>query len=328
MAFSADKAVEQLVSVYRQAYVEILERIARKTSIGKPVAYEKALLVDINRILARLDETAAAWAGQVIPKTYELATREAVGFWTNNGLTPPPLSAGFAKIHQQSVEVLVQNVYENLHDAHVTLGRRIRDDWRRVQLEAALEKQATGATVDEAKERLQARVADRGLGAFTDKAGKTWRLDAYAEMAVRSVTAEAANMGMINQLRGMGRDLVQMSSHNAPCPICAPLEGRVYSITGETKGYPKLERAHGSYANIHPNCKHTLLPYVAELDESPEQTRAFSNRPFDIDPRGAKEKTIYEREQAKNRRRREERKEKEADIVAPKLDYMKLEGVA
>lgn len=328
MAFNAGKAEQQLIALYRQAYVEILERIAAKSRAGLPTAYEKALLADINKILARLDQQAAIWARQVVPKIYYQAAREAVGFWTRHGLKPPPLAAGFAKIHQSAVEVLVANVYENLHDAHVTLGRRIRDDWRRSQLEAALEKVSTGATLQEAKAKLEARIIDRGLGAFVDRAGRVWRLDSYAQMAIRSITAEAANMGLINQLRGMGRDLVQMSSHNAPCPICAPLEGRVYSITGKTKGYPKLETAYsGGYANIHPNCRHTLLPYVVELDQNPEQTRAQSNRSFDVDPRSEREKAIYEREQAKNAKRRKERKEREAEIME-RPRYMRLEGVA
>jgi len=71
-----------------------------------------------------------------------------------------------------------------------------------------------------------------------------------------------------------------MSSHPGSCPICQQFEGRVYSISGKDKRFPKLDVAFSSgYANIHPNCRHTLEPYIEELNNVNEDM-INSNRPF------------------------------------------------
>jgi len=131
----------------------------------------------------------------------------------------------------------------------------VRDEWRKASLEVVTEKISAGKTVPEAKKRLQHMIADRGLGAFRDSMGRTWRLAAYAEMVARTTTTEATNLGIVNQLRAMGRDLTQMTAHDGPCEICAPYEGRIYSISGETKDYPALNTVPGirdGYWTLHP----------------------------------------------------------------------------
>lgn len=317
MAFDPNLAANQLIEVYRQAYILILERIANREARGNSAEYERALLADVASILQQLDFAVEQWAQQVIPRIYEGSAIEAMQAWTAAGLTPPPLSASFAQVHRAAVEVLVSNFTANLYEANAFVGRRIRDEFRRAQLQAVTEKVTTGQTSREAKKVLQRRLMDQGLTAFRDSAGRVWRLDAYAEMAVRSVTAEATNMGLVNQVQGMGYDLVRMTEHHASCPTCAPLEGRVYSISGKDPRYPKLDRAVGDYMHIHPNCRHRVVPYIEELDANPEATRKRSNRPFDYDPRTKAEKQAYEREQRQNKLRRDRRRLEEQLAVAP-----------
>lgn len=320
MAFDPELAAQQLVAIYRQAYMTILERIAERRARGRATEYEQALLQDVARILDQLDAITDEWARQVLPKAYQLGVIDAVSFWTGAGLRPPPIAASFAQVHEAAVQVLVANFTENLREATSFVGRRIRDEFRRAQLQAVTEKVTTGQTVREAKRALQERLMNNGLGAFRDAAGRLWRLDAYAEMAVRTVTAEATNMGLVNQLRGMDRDLVRMTEHHAPCPICAPLEGRVYSISGRDPRYPKLSDALGPYMQPHPNCRHRLVPYVEELDPDPEATLRRSNRDWDYDPRSEAEKRAYEREQRQNELRRERRRLEQQLAVAPEAE--------
>lgn len=309
MAFNIDLAVSQLLDVYRKAYIDLLNIIATKEARGNSTAFEHALLADVNRIITRLDKTSEQWAGQVIPKAYSKATEDAMKILAKAGLKPT-LKAGFAKVHQSAVAVLVDNFYGNMYDANHYVARRIQDNWRKAQLQTILQKETTGRTMREAQKSFVTLVGEQGLGAFKDAKGRTWRLDAYADMAVRSVTAECQNMGLMNQMQGMGYDLVQMSNHSTSCEICAPYEGRVYSISGKTPGYPKLEIAYREgYALIHPRCRHRITSYVPELDPHAKATKEFSNRSFDTDPRAKVERERYEREQEKNRQRRETRKQ-------------------
>lgn len=310
MAFDPDLAIRQLIDTYRAAYLQILERISKKNARGSAAMFERALLADVTRILRELDATAAEWAAQVIPRVYTAGTEAALEAWVAAGLTPPRVAADFARVHRAAVEALVGNLADNLQDAHAYIGRRIRDQWRRAALEAVTEKVAAGETIKQAKRGLQQRLADEGLAAYRDAKGRVWRLDSYAEMAVRSTTAEATNAGLVNQLRGMGRDLVQMTAHHAACPICSPYEGRVYSLSGEDKRFPPLSVVPGfgqGYMAIHPNCRHRVSPYVEELADDPQADMQRSNRPFE-DRRSESEKRRYDREQRQNALRRERRR--------------------
>lgn len=320
--FDAESALRSLIDIYRQGYVELLTTIARKEAKGNATGFERSLLADVSAILQELDSAAREWASEVVPRVYNGAAETVYEAWTAAGATPPPVAAGFAQVHRAAVQVLADNLYDNLHDAHLYVGRRVRDQWRRVQLETVTQKVVSGKTVREAKKELQRRVAEEGLGAFRDAKGRVWRLDSYAEMVARSVTAEATNLGTLNQLRGMGRDLVQITDHRAPCPICAPYEGRVYSISGETPGYPKLSVVPGfsaGFQTLHPGCRHRATPYVAELADDPEGDKQRSNRPF-TDPRSELEKRAYERSQERNRLRRERRKLEQQVAVMPAGD--------
>lgn len=107
-----------------------------------------------------------------------------------------------------------------------------------------------------------------------------------------------------DQIRGdakrMGTDLVIMSVHGASCPDCARYQGRVFSLTGRDKRFPRLPPEISLYGGVHPGCGHTFSPYIHGVnDPMLEYTLtlqnnvaqryrkdivAFSNRPF-IDDR-------------------------------------------
>lgn len=320
MIFDPYLAVDQLVQIYRAAYVEILETIAKKTAKGNVTGFERALLHDVNRILLELDKQAVAWAAQVIPRTYNSSAELAVQTWIDAGLKLPAVDAGFAQVHRAAIQVLADNFLANIRDAHNFIGRRVRDEWRKASLEAITEKVATGQTVRETKKRLQARLAEEGLSAFKDSKGREWRLDAYADMVARTTTTEATNLGTTNQLQSMGYDLMQLTDHDAPCPICAPYEGRIYSVSGKSKDYPPLNIVPGirdGYWTLHPNCRHRFSPYIPELDNDREATRTQSNRSFEVDPRSKREIERYEKEQEANQLRRERKKLEEELAVLP-----------
>ncbi len=320
MAFDPYLAADQLVEIYREAYLEILETIAKKSARGNVTGFERAMLEDVNRILLELDANAVQWANQVIPLTYNGSAELVMETWVKAGLELPTMSGGFARVHKMAIQVLADNFMANMRDAHNFIGRRVRDEWRKASLEVVTEKISAGKTVTEAKKRLQHMIADRGLGAFRDSMGRTWRLAAYAEMVARTTTTEATNLGIVNQLRAMGRDLMQMTAHDGPCEICAPYEGRIYSISGETKDYPALNTVPGirdGYWTLHPNCRHRFSPYIAELDKDREANREMSNRSFDIDPRSQREIERYQKEQEVNRLRRERKRLEEELAILP-----------
>lgn len=317
MAFDPELAERQLIEIYRRAPIRILETILAKKAEGSAAEFERELLADVIGIIAELDQVSKEWARQVVPKLYTLSLEETAAALRRAGVISgpverSPLAGSFARVHREAIRAVAANFVDEMDDAHRFVARRVRDAWRQAQLEALVERFTTGQTLRQAQKNLARIIGEQGLGAFRDSAGRTWRLESYVEMAARTTSTEATNLGLTNQLQSMNRDLVQMTTHVDTCEVCAALQGRVYSISGNDPRYPPLSRAVGDYHTVHPNCRHRFVPYVEELADDPAADRAFSNRPFDVDPRTEEERRRYEAQQAERRRLREDRKQWEA----------------
>src|SRR5690554_2635561 len=114
MAFDENVAIRQLIAVYRDAYVRLLNVIAEKSVTLRSTAFERALLADVFNIIRELDGAARQWSEQVIPKVYSASAEAVPAAWTAAGLSAPPLQAGFAQVHRAAVEVLVANFQDNM----------------------------------------------------------------------------------------------------------------------------------------------------------------------------------------------------------------------
>jgi hypothetical protein len=157
----------------------------------------------------------------------------------------------------------------------------IKDEIRKAGIAAATQKVLTGSTLREMKRDLVESLANRGINAVKDKLGREIHLDSYASMVARTTVREATNLGCLNEMEELDNDLVQFSSHASACPICAPIEGRVFSISGRDKRYPPLSSAFRSgYHTLHPNCLHVLTPYIEKFDSNAGSTRSFSNSEY------------------------------------------------
>jgi hypothetical protein len=57
-------------------------------------------------------------------------------------------------------------------------------------------------------------------------------------------------------------DLVKIPRHDNPCEVCEQYQGKIYSLSGLSKKYPKLDIE----IPIHPNCEDGIDPYVDQDD--------------------------------------------------------------
>lgn len=116
------------------------------------------------------------------------------------------------------------------------------------------------------------------------------QLDTYAELVSRTTETEIRNIAALNLGYRIDNDLVEISEHWGSCPICAPYQGRVYSVSGNDPRYPYLYDTpwDDSYQNFHPNCAHVLTQYIEELHdpEENEDKERYSNRSFEIGGEG------------------------------------------
>lgn len=119
--------------------------------------------------------------------------------------------------------------------------------------------------------------------------------------AKRNTNHRAGNTARKRELVSNGYDLMKMSEHYPTCAECSKYQGRVYSISGKDNRFPPLSVVPNG-GIIHDGCKHTLAPYMAELQTAAELRRdiAFSKRPF-VDTRPQVERALYERQQEQDR---------------------------
>lgn len=101
------------------------------------------------------------------------------------------------------------------------------------------------------------------------------------------------------QAKSLGTDFLIMSVCGSTCPECAKYQGRVYSISGNSKIFPPLPDFIKKTGVVHPGCHHSFSPYIHKvthvnmnytLQVHPlKKTRykknivTFSNRPFEDD---------------------------------------------
>jgi hypothetical protein len=294
MPFSEKKQVQQLISMYRQGFEEVLQVIIRKEAKGQWTRYYRDLLLDIDNILRQMDQYADTWIEQTIGQVYSQATAETTAFLSQLG-TVQQATPGFAQVHQRAIDVVAQNMAGNLRGATQFIGRRVEDVFRQVGLEQTGGKLASGATVQDMKQLAVQQLLDHGQTAFVDRIGRKWRLDTYAQMVARTTTRETASVATLNTCQEFGLDLVRITIHYPTCEICAPLQGKVYSISGKDTRYPKLTDEHRP--PLHPNCRHVLTPYVREFDNKAGETERVSNQSLDKDPRSEAEKQAYAKSQ-------------------------------
>lgn len=117
---------------------------------------------------------------------------------------------------------------------------------------------------------------DAGITAFIDKRGRSWNMASYTDMLCRTSSMQIFHQAKTNEYLAHGEDLVIVSSHYPTCDKCAPWNGKVLSLTGETPGYPTMEEAKAA-GLFHPNCRHTYGLYIPDDGAGNNQQPEFNN---------------------------------------------------
>lgn len=192
-----------------------------------------------------------------------------------------------------AVDRLAASYAQDTRPLYQRITRAVLDVFRGVTSRAAGTQLLTGQARRDASQRALNDFARRGATGFIDSRGRSWELAAYAEMAIRSVTARAAIEGHIDALGEVGAALVMVSDAPLECPSCQPWEGEVLALQGEPGPRTvRLDRAiqpsglfartesvavhvAGSLAEarskglFHPNCRHSLGLYLPGVTTRP-----------------------------------------------------------
>lgn len=128
----------------------------------------------------------------------------------------------------------------------------------------------------------------QGIPSITDKSGRVWSTEAYAGMVIRSNVARVTNEAQQARAKEYGADLIEVSAHAGARPLCAPYQGKVFSLTGASKDYPSLaSTSYGEPAGLFGvNCGHISYPFFPGISR---QTYA----PDETDEQKAENERVY-----------------------------------
>ena len=310
-----------LRNLFLRTEQELIREITRKRAAGHVEYAEVAALERVQKILQNMVDTSWSYVPVMIEKIFYHSDKDAAGYANARTIT------GTRSVTQIAImEQLANNLQGELIEMAGTAKRSVEnvftiarlenDPYRKLALEQILRQEAAGKPWIKSSQDLVKELETNGITGFTDKAGRKWSMQAYGNMAVRT-TARQAEVAAL--LTSDEYDLWQITKVGTTCPVCAPLEGRVYSKSGTNPDYPPLTVAFGkidpygsndlsnTYLNIHPNCLHSLVKYttIGKSAERIQKDKDFSSvekNPLSRDPRTKKQIAAY-REKEKNRQK-------------------------
>ena len=266
-----ERAEILLISIIRDALLRTGEEPAWEAEQLLAIRQERYRVAGVMATLHQqlpdmvMQSTDAAYMRGVVEAEKELAKGQAVGmFQAAPGSTP---------VNHAAVVAIASDTVTRMGGVHPQILRRVEDAFRTIVKEAAGYSVTGALTTRQAQQRAFSRMARDGMGFFVDKAGRHWGLDTYADMSVRTATTRALMAGHTDTMVANGVDLVVVSSHPNPAPVCAPYERKVLSLTGK---FPKGRNAINDHIfNVvetlpnaidnglfHPNCRHQLSAFV------------------------------------------------------------------
>ncbi len=277
-----DKVGDNIVATYERAELYLI-RIIRDALIktGDEPEWAMAQLLAIRQERYKIDGLVAElqkrspqlWA-QTVDEAFVRGTIEAereIGELTQAGFFQA--APGETVVNNMAVQAIAAESVTAMTAVHRQILRRTEDAWRAIVSEATGYTITGAMTPQQAAQRAFTRMARDGMGFFVDSAGRKWGLDTYAEMATRTATTRALIAGHTDTMIDRGVDLVVVSAHPNPAPVCAPYERKVLSLSGKYPAgthrvgdaiVPVAATLNEAVDNglLHPNCRHRFSAYV------------------------------------------------------------------
>ncbi len=270
-----DRLIEELVAVYSAAGERLQKELEKATlTTFQKFRYRELLRqVDayVDALQAELEEVVER---EVIKQSYEHGVDIAQNSLRKQKVTIKPKIDLGSQVHTRAVQTISEGIVQDMTKANEAVRGTSRTILRDTQQKLIQESQVNrmiqdgilqGSARRDVSSRLAKELQDRlGKGKLL-QAGSKWYTPAhYAELVVRTKTREAVTEGTIRTCLEYGIDLVRISVHADSCPICANYQGKVYSISGKTAGYPPLAER----PPYHPFCRHVLTAHVPRKSDA------------------------------------------------------------
>jgi hypothetical protein len=272
----------QVARLVDEAEIDLLRLLATtlRTGIGDE-GWIESRLAQVQAIrrravltATRLDLTMAEHVLAAVRQAYNAGSALALTDLEQLGVKPAVTHDPLA-----TARTMAQQALDQVHSAIELAPRILLSAYEQAVAAGSLEVLGGKVTRLQASQHVLDRLLAAGIRGYVDSAGRSWSLDTYVEMAVRTTTGQAAVQGHVDTLAASGVDLIVVSDAPRECPLCRPWEGKVLSTSGATTGTVELRPSvvDGTTVKVtvagtleqaraaglqHPNCRHNVSAYL------------------------------------------------------------------
>jgi len=262
---------QEIVDIYAKSYAALKDILVGEdfTRAAKRQAAQK--MVEIQKHVKTLKRENAKWAERYIPKAYKN------GYYQDNDLIKRYLgndyTAQFSKLQREASMIvasgavrdfnLVADALGNTFESYIEYSRYVGNKRFIAERIAGgiIEGQTRRTVSKHLLDDMKANIVDGNI-----TVGKmTMNAKRYTDLLARTVSRAARTEGTINRLNQDGIDTVIISNTGA-IDFCRMYEDQIFSISGKSKRFPKLTLR----PPYHPNCTHTLSPFISEFADEGE----------------------------------------------------------
>lgn len=173
--------------------------------------------------------------------------------WATGAITSQVGRFTWTNAHQSALALLVDDTHSELLRNTRLMSRDVKQLVRSAGRLATLEKVGSGTPAKTAGRRLADRLMDTGVTSVTYADGRNIRASTYAEMLIRTTTANAYNLGGLNQMVSVGVRYVEVVD-GADCGL------ETHDSGNKPNGRILPVDVAAAYPTSHPNCRRDLLP--------------------------------------------------------------------
>lgn len=211
-----------LADLYADAAAHLLAIVSQRLAAGiDRRGWAENKLSEVLRLRRDAQRLVTALADQADAAIFDLlADAYAAGVLAAGGPGVREASPGIVAANRGAVQAYAAELAGTVQATHTRMLRSAEDVYRRVIADTAGQVVTGVQTRREAAARAVSRLAAQGVRGFTDRAGRSWELGSYVEMATRTAAGQAHVQGGLDRYTQQGRYLVIVSNAPEECGLC------------------------------------------------------------------------------------------------------------
>lgn len=301
-----EQLTDQLIAMYSEASFFLREHI-RSLEDGLTKKRKQQLLKQIQSILMDLSENAAQTSREIIETSYQYGAAEAIKQLVNQGIAEDLIEPTIKTvIHKAAVQAILDETFYRILEANDNMLEDVKERIEDITKRANSRSLIQGVSKRQAVKDAVAELLESDITGIIAKNGARIPADKYMANVIHYNMRKAHVEGSINKQTEAGFDLVYINKVGITCDRCAKYQGRVYSLSGEDKRFPKLEVK----PPFHGWCVHSSSAWVEEYHDELDVKKTIreSNKPF-TDSRTEANIRKYEETQRDKSKKNETRKQ-------------------